>query len=169
LHFPGSFPSRAFLACAIFFCFCLIACLAAIGTTLDRTLNIALVAVVLCLAVSAWPKEIMLDQSGLTQRHFSGRSLLAWHEVDRVEVSSEFRLPLRRKSLATLALRVTSKDGKHVVVHTPRHPDTHRFAFELQRHGLVLPTELGLVTAPNQSRLTSAKEPMPEGLKRRWP
>ncbi|HNY41277.1 MAG TPA: hypothetical protein PKJ41_12820 [Bryobacteraceae bacterium] len=166
LHFPGSFASRSFLACAIFYCICLIIGLAVIGTTLDRTVNIALVAVVLLLCIAAWPKEIVLDQAGVTQRHLLGRSLLRWHDIERVEVSSEFLLPLRHGRLATSTLRATSNDGRHRVLHTPRHTDRHRFAFELQRHGLALPPELGHITAPNQSRLTPAREPMPDGLHR---
>jgi len=164
LHFPGSFASRCFLTCAIFFCACLILGLAVIGTTLDRTLNIALVALVVALCSAAWPREIVLDQDGVLQRHPWGRRALKWHDVDRVEVSSEFALPLRRGSAATAALRIISKDGGPKVIHTPRHTDRHRFAFELQRHGVTLPPELGHITAPNLSRLTSAKEPMPDNL-----
>ncbi len=167
LHFPGSFASRTFLTCAVFFCVCLIVGLALIGTMLDRTLNIALVFVVIAVAVAAWPKEILLDQRGLTQRHGSQRRLMAWNDVGLIQVTSEFRLPLRRKSLPTLTLRVISKDGRHIVEHTPRHPDTHRFTFELQRHGVKLPEEWGHVTAPNLGHLSSAKDPMPAGLKRR--
>ncbi len=167
LHFPGSFVSRTFLTCSIFFCVCLLVGLALMGTTLDRTLNIAFVLVVVGLALAAWPKEILLDQRGLTQRHGSERRLLAWEDVGVVELTSEFRLPLRRETLPTVTLRVKSKDGRHTVVQTPRHPDTHRFAFELQRHGAKLPEELGHVTAPNLGHLSSAKDPMPEGLNRR--
>lgn len=169
LHFPGSFASRCFLACAIFFCGCLIIGLVAIGTALDRTLNITLVTLVILLCIAAWPKEILLDQAGVTQRNLLGRRLLNWHDAGRVEIVSEFLLPLRRASLTTATLRVTSKDGRRRVLHTPRHDDRHRFAFEIQRHGLALPEEMGHITAPNLSRLTSAKEPMPEGLHRREP
>lgn len=169
LHFPGSFASRCFLACTIFFCVCLIVGLAVIGTTLDRTLNVALLALVIILCSSAWPKEIVLNQAGVTQRHLWGSHLLGWQDVELVEIRPEFALPLRRGALATATLRITAKGGRHRVLHTPRHTDRHRFAFELQRHGLTLPAELGHVTAPNLTRFTTAKEPMPEGLRRRWP
>jgi len=167
LHFPGSFAAKSYLSGVVFCCICLIVGLALIGTTLDRMLNIPLLLAVIAVSVAAWPKEILLDQGGLTQRHGSERRLMEWSDVGQVLVTSEFRLPLRRESFPTLTLRIVSKDGRHVVVQTPRHPDTHRFAFEIQRHGVKLPEEWGHITAPNLGHLSSAKDPMPEGLKRR--
>lgn len=169
LHFPGSFGSRCFLACAIFFCVCLILGLAVVGTALDRTLNIALVALTVLLCIVVWPKEILLDQAGITQRGLLGRRRLSWQDAGRAEIVSEYLLPLRHGALATETLRVPSKDGRCWIRHTPRHDDRHRFAFEIQRHGVTLPEEMGHITAPNLSRMTSAKEPMPEGLHRREP
>lgn len=136
---------------------------------MDRTASIVLSLAVASLAIAAWPKEIVLDQEGLTQHHFSGKRLLAWKDVGSIELTTEFRLPPRAGRLPTQTLRVTSQNGRTFVEHTPRHTDFHRFVFEIQRHGVKLPEELGHITAPNLSRLTSAKEPMPEGLHRRWP
>ena len=169
LHFPGSAASKAFLAVVLFLCLLLIVWAAVSGSLLQRMLNTLLAVAVAGMAAAAWPKSILLDQNGLTQHHGTGKRQLAWQEAGSVEMTSEFGLPLRGGRYPTRSLRVRSRDGKICVVHTPRHTDFHRFAFEIQRHGVKLPEELGHITAPNLSRLTSAKEPMPEGLHRRWP
>jgi hypothetical protein len=153
----------------LFLCFLLIVWAVFGGSPLVRAVNFLLVAAVAGMAVAAWPKSILLDQKGLTQRHGTGNRLLEWKDAGSVEMTTEFGLPLRTGKYPTRTLRVRSADGKTCVVHTPRHTDFHRFVFEIQRHGVKLPEELGHITAPNLSRLTSAKEPMPEGLKRRWP
>lgn len=167
LHFPGSAESKSFLSATVFVCVLLIVWAALTGDVLGRTVHILLAGAVICAAVAAWPKAILLDQKGLTQHHGTGKHLLEWSEAANIEMTPEFRLPLRKGRFPTQTLRITSKDGKVSVLHTPRHTDFHRFVFEIQRHGVALPEEFGHITAPNLSRLTSAKEPMPENLKRR--
>ncbi|MBA3975657.1 MAG: hypothetical protein C0504_15740 [Candidatus Solibacter sp.] len=167
MHFPGSAGSKSFLTATLFVCVLLIVWAAMTGGVLGRTVNIVLAGLVICAALAAWPKAILLDQRGLTQHRGTGKQLLEWSETGAIELSPEFRLPPRKGKFPTMTLRIVSKDGKQSVVHTPRHTDFHRFLFEIQRHGVKLPAELGHITAPNVSRLTSAKEPMPENLKRR--
>ncbi|MBE0659800.1 MAG: hypothetical protein IH602_19055 [Bryobacteraceae bacterium] len=169
LHFLGSGGSKSFLGCTIIVCMLLIVWAAFTGGPLGRAINILLSLIIIAAAAAAWPKSILLDQRGLTQRHGTGKRLLEWSDLGRIEQSTEFGLPLRKGRFPTQTLRIRSKDGRTSVVHTPRHTDFHRFVFEIQRHGVKLPEELGHITAPNVSRLTSAKEPMPEGLRRRWP
>ena len=167
LHFLGAAGSKSILACTILVCLLLIVWAAFTGGPLERTINIVLALLVMAAAAAAWPKSILVDQRGLTQRHGSGRRLLKWSDTGSIEMSSEFGLPLRKGRFPTLTLRIQSKDGRTSVLYTPRHTDFHRFLFEIQRHGVKLPEELGHITAPNASRLTSAKEPMPENLRRR--
>lgn len=167
LHFLGSAASKSFLALTILICLLLIIWAAVSGGTLSAMLNLLMALLVIAASAAAWPKSILVDQRGLTQHHGTRKRLLEWSDAGAAELSSEFLLPLRSGRFPTRTLRITSKDGKTKVVHTPRHTDFHRFAFEIQRHGVKLPAELGTVTAPNLSRLTSAKEPMPDGLRRR--
>ena len=167
LHFPGSLASRSFSAGAIFFCLGIIAGLAWIGSQFDRTVVVAIVFLVVLMAMGAWPKEILLNQNGLTQRRMGIRHLVAWQNVGSVETGTEFRLPFRAGRFPTRTIRVTSKDGRQVVLHTPRHTDLQRFIFEVQKHGIALPHELSQIGAPSQVRLSSAKDPMPENLRLR--
>lgn len=169
LHFLGSVASKSFLGGAIFLCVLLIVWAALAGEAVGRTVHMLLSVMVIAAAVAAWPKSILLDQKGLTQHRVSGSRLLEWKDVKSIELTTEFKLPQRAGRFPTKTLRLASEDGKTFIEHTPRHTDFHRFVFEIQRHGVKLPEELGLITAPNLSRLTSAKEPMPEGLRRRLP
>lgn len=169
LHFPGAGAAKSFLACTILVAALLIIWAAFTGSLVDRTVNVSLALVVIAVSIAAWPKSILLDQEGLTQHGLTGKRMLAWKEIGSIELTSEFHLPQRSGRFPTQTLIAGSIDGNVRVHHTPRHTDFHRFTFELQRHGVKLPEELGHITAPNLSRLTSAKEPMPEGLRRREP